>query len=548
MSAGARGPACVNMLQKERGFIVFRRVTKRGWGCRALRALVASGVLIAIAAPGLGAAKAAGQATVQHHISVNSELVSVPVFVFNGKEQIAQLTPDQRHCFAATSAAFAALLPSEPYQPTDCGVAEIQGLTARDFRLFEDGVQQRIQLVIPEGWSAPIRDNFTWHAATSDTPSGIWSSTDLRADELPVRFWPEMYTHFYNLLYAPPASDVGCHRIRVEVRHRGAQVFARDEYCATQSRSDILSGTKWAEKLESDLQAGKAGGIPVSLQAGAFHQGPKTARVDISVWFPWKRLNHSWSHYRLHATIGILGEIRAGDGTLAGRFSDLLYPSYWPTFVGGPEGPAAEEWTPAWLPTHYETQLDLPPGGYEVSVVLSDGSDFGRTEARLTIPQYDPEHLALGSVVLCKRFRDAHTAALESAAANFAPQYVPLVSKGVQLTPAGDLEFSEGQPLIAYFEVYDPRLDGHTETKVQARIRLLDASTGAVIRDFGPVHASSYQQAGSAVVPIARGIPFADLPRGVYRVEVQAADSAGHSTAARSVPFTIASAASPRAH
>lgn len=516
---------------------MFQRVTKSTRRWNFAHWLVASAAVVA--ALRIGAPAFTAQSNPRHRISVDSNLVSVPVFVFNGQAQIAQMTPDQRRCFGAAADAFAALLPSEPYQPTDCGIAEIQGLTARDFRLFEDGVEQKIQFVIPEGWSAPVRDNFTWHTATSDTPSGIWTSTDLRADNMPVKFWPEMYTHFYNLLYAAPSSDVGCHRIKVEVRRRGAQVFARDEYCASQSRSDILSGTKWAEKLEAYLRSASAGRIPVSLQAGAFHHGPQKARIAISVWFPWNRLNHSWSRYRLRATIGILGEIRAGDGTLAARFSDLLYPPYWPTFVGGPEGPPGEQWTPAWLPTRYETQLDLPPGSYELEVVLSDDRDFGLAKTPLIIAPYDAEQLALSSIILCKRFRNAHTAALEAAAANFAPQYVPLVSKGTQFSPAGDLIFSEGQPLIAYFEVHDPFLAEQPEATVHARIRVIDARTAAVVGDYGPVQAASYRREGNSTIPIARQIPYAGLPAGLYRVEVLAADSAGRSAVARSVPFTI---------
>jgi hypothetical protein len=470
---------------------------------------------------------------------VKSNLVSVPVFVFNGKAEIAHLTPHQRQCLGATADAFSALLPSEPYQPTDCGIAEIHGLAARDFRLFEDGVEQKIQAVLPEGWQAPVRDNFTWHAATSDTPSGIWSTTDLRADTLAVKFWPQMYAHFYTLVYAAPASDVGCHQIKVVVHRRGVQVFARDQYCGSQSPSDILRGTKWGDKLQAYLESEEVGTIPLSLQAGAFRQGPKTARVDICARFPWNQLNHSWSHYRLRATIGILGVVHTSDGTVAARVSDLLYPWYWPTFVGGPEGPPDEEWSPAWLPTRYETQMDLPPGNYLVKVVLSDDHDFGRAEVPLTVARYDATQLGLSSVILCKRFRDAHTAAVEAAAANFAPQYVPLVSKGTQFTPAGDTAFVQGQPLIAYFELYAPPLAGGRSARIHARIRILDGKTGAVVRDFGPVDAASYQQADSSTVPIAREIPFSTLPGGVYRVQVLAADSVGRSAASRSVEFTV---------
>jgi hypothetical protein len=130
-------------------------------------------------------------------------------------------------------------------------------------------------------------------------------------------------------------------------------------------------------------------------------------------------------------------------------------------------------------------------------------------------------------------------AAVERAAANFAPQYVPLVSKGIEFTPAGDTRFKKGEPLIPYFEVYEPLLAVGTDTKVQAHIRILDAKTGAVVKDFPFVDAAPYEKPASTTIPIAREISTSAVPRGKYRLEVQATDSAGRTTALRTAEFTI---------
>jgi hypothetical protein len=39
----------------------------------------------------------------------------------------------------------------------------------------------------------------------------------------------------------------------------------------------------------------------------------------------------------------------------------------------------------AWFPTRYETQMDIPPGDYNLEVVLSGEEKFGRAR-RCTIP------------------------------------------------------------------------------------------------------------------------------------------------------------------
>jgi hypothetical protein len=251
------------------------------------------------------------------------------------------------------------------------------------------------------------------------------------------------------------------------------------------------------------------------------------------------------------------------------------------------------------LPARYETQISLPTGEYELKVILSDGGKFGRAEVPLFIDRYDGKQLAISSVMLCKRYRDAHVAAVERAAANFAPQYVPLVSKGIEFTPTGDTRFKKGEPLIPYFEVYEPLIpyfevyepllaagsgqspgmpasagmtseragatmpagmttegaagatpegmtipgngggNPSTTLKVEAHIRILDAKTGKVVKDFPPVDATPYMNPGSTTIPIAREISFEQLPKGAYRLEVQATDSAGRTTAVRTADFTV---------
>ena len=142
------------------------------------------------------AASGAGQTETPYHIRVESNqaqapiravsnLVLVPAFVFN-KDRLGWITPEEGSCLQIDKDAFSALLPSEPYVWRDCFTAEMRGLSAKDFRLFDDGVEEKIESVTAERWWVAARDNMTWHAESSDTSSGIWSSTDLGAR----RMWP----------------------------------------------------------------------------------------------------------------------------------------------------------------------------------------------------------------------------------------------------------------------------------------------------------------------------------------------------------------------
>jgi hypothetical protein len=96
----------------------------------------------------------------QAPIRVESNMVIAPTFVFN-KKGIGYSPPRELQCIKADTAAFNKLSPSESHLPTDCYRANISDLTASNFHLFEDGVEERIQAVVPERWGIVIRDNAT---------------------------------------------------------------------------------------------------------------------------------------------------------------------------------------------------------------------------------------------------------------------------------------------------------------------------------------------------------------------------------------------------
>ena len=524
-------------------------------------------------------------------VKVESNLVLVPVFVYD-PSRMAQAPKEELPCARATVVAFFKLLATQPYLPSDCDVTEVQDLTAKDFRLFQDGAQQQIVRMDAGAWWTLVRDNFGWHMQSSDTPRAIWSLSELST----IKRVPVINRDLHILAYVPPSSPSGCHSIRVEVDRPKLLVFARNQYCAGQTPSDPLYGTTEGNKLERDLSSGKSGKIPVSLQVAAFYAGENKSLVDICLKFPWKDLYRKWdsSNWTLYARIGIMGVIRSKDGTVAARFSDLLYPPYWPTFdqggakfiswekgsselsgmprqlngAGSTSGlgssdsaygndtlaltfrnageigvdttaveTALNSSDPFWIPARYETQVDVPPGEYNLQIVLTDGWNLGRAEMPLTIDAYSGKQLTLSSIALCKRLRDANVATKEDAAANFAPQYAPLVSKGIEFIPTGDTNFEQSEPVFAYFEVNAPL--GQPTDKVTVQMRIVNPSNGAVLGNFALLDATPYQVAGSSVFRVARTIPIRQFPKGAYRLQVRATDSTGAATDWRAADFMI---------
>jgi hypothetical protein len=466
-------------------------------------------------------------------IRVESNLVLVRAQVFR-KNWIRETTaPTYAQCRISDGAAFHSLAFSEPFTPKDCYFdIVVHTLGIGDFHIFEDNVEQRIENVKyePEALIS-ARDNLGFHGEWSHTPQGKWSTIDVNTGWIPVEA-----RYFYRLAYIPTKVEEGkCHKIKVTVDRRDAVVYATDQYCyTTNPATDPLNGTKFSAQMEMELNSDKRPRIPLSAETNFLYTNAQKARVDLVLEFPWDHLQHQFTLLGLQASIGVLGVAYRKDHTVAARFSDFGCCSSGARWFANPIAQAGN------LPSRYETQFDLPAGEeYKLAVVLSDGENFGRVEIPLKIDSYAGKALAISSVALCNRFRDSRVATEEAAAVNLAPAYVPLVSRGLQFTPAAHTSFKSTDHLTAYFEVYEPLLTDEPKTQVQANVKIVDAQTGQTRFQFAPIDATVFKQPGSTTLAVAGDLPLSQLAKGDYIVEAQATDSAGHATPVRTAAFTI---------
>jgi hypothetical protein len=257
--------------------------------------------------------------------------------------------------------------------------------------------------------------------------------------------------------------------------------------------------------------------------------------------FSWQSLKHEFRDGTLYATIGSLVMMYREDGTLAARYSDFACCDY-----GNQDAPKKDSQTATPLsnessgliPNRYQTQFQLPVGEYNIRVVLSDGQNFSVQQLPLTARQYDASQLGLSDVALSRRVRKLSTNATDAAQQVY-ESYTPLISKGVEFTPAGSAQFWPSDTLFAYFEINDPLVAGQPETMVQANMRTVDIKSGAVVETFAPVDTATYTQAGRPVIAVGRGVLVNRLPPGEYRLEVQATNADGQSSEWRSAVFSV---------
>jgi hypothetical protein len=469
----------------------------------------------------------AGASPAQEPIRVQTNQVLVPVVVVD-KERLHRLWNDQ--------SLYDAVLPGEVDAIASGPL--VRDLTAADFQVFDNGKEQPIQNVTQEPslyWD--VRDNRGHHTEYIGPGGGKWSTMEWPPGLIGDIDWPQHYIIAYTLPESPEGS---CHQIKISVNRPNVLLANRSEYCnSKRAASDPANGTKLGEQMESDLGSPKNNKVDISLIAVALYGDSDAARVHIALDWPLKSLKAE------SKTKGVLGMVLNRDGRLVTRFSDLADRE-------GISDRRYADW-PAWLrhfpkinvvESRYETQVKLPPGEYDLRVVLGDGKKFGQAEMPLTVDSIDRKELAISAVSLCKQINDVsaygHASILPGAwTVRLSGNYVPLMSNDTEFKPTGNTRFKKGETLYTYFEVYEPLLAAESQATIQIQMRIVDVKTGEVKSDSKPIDATRYVRAGNPVIPIGRGIDISKLPKGLYRLDLQATDSAGRSTAWRTANFTI---------
>lgn len=305
---------------------------------------------------------------------------------------------------------------------------EFSGLTAKDFHIFEDGVEQPVKglsieplrfwrirddggvsllkkveqefnsdmekILSDHGVSATGEITYRYahcpglsHMEYSDTPRGFWSGRDMCTGEFymvphdasnhavfletnPTRDSKSGQLHIELLSYVPPQSVEGsCHQIKVKVDRPDASLYARSQYCDVhKSSSDPLKGTRNADQMEGEAASAQEAKLPLSVQAAATFNEVGVGRVNIAVEVPLRALSTYWDGNYRAADVDLLGLIYRADGTLALRFSDAAYS---PKIFDFRKANRLYDFRDVWAKEYIESRL---PARYETQIDLPPGN------------------------------------------------------------------------------------------------------------------------------------------------------------------------------
>jgi hypothetical protein len=423
---------------------------------------------------------------------------------------------------------------------------EILGLSAKSFHIKEDGTERQIQHFSAEKYhSWLVQDNVSHHREYSCTPTGIWGGPDKQE----ISFDDSQF-QFHTLLisYVPPQSPRGsCHHVVVKVNQKHAKIFAPNQECNTDDPlSDPLNGTSLGDKVLRFANSSKSSSLPLVVQVVPFLASTNVYRINVSAELPTPRLQRQWNGFNLRTQIAILGLVYDKNNALVSRFSDIAclpsetfeYVGPLPETIFGPPSPmpdSLKDFESSMIPTTYQTQLELGLGEYRLELILTDGAKFGRATTSFKLDDLAKDQLAISGIALCKRYRQASAGPRSP---TLAPQYIPLVSSGTELTPVGKTRFHKGEPFISYFEAYGAQPEDPAVT-MSMQVKVADAKTGEIKLDSGPEPLKFSSAPKDSPATVVRTVSIETLPPGSYQFEAQVSDSAGHKTAWSLASFTV---------
>jgi hypothetical protein len=436
-----------------------------------------------------------------------------------------------------------------------------RGLSANDFRIFDNGAEQKINYLQESdssGWGTNEQWTFSPHIRGT---WGFYSSSD---------FGLVLPAAIYIIGYIPPASQsVDCHTIRVVAGDNEVQLN-RTRYCNTnEGDTATVEGRKLTEKMEDFAKSGKGGSIKVFSRPFVFwssrilslmrdkpeagigsasasaaanytyvvsvHDSSAPASVQIATEYELAMKKWDYPCASDHPAISVFGVVYKANGEVAARFSD----SYRCATVNADYLFGAMGATLVPIPTRFNTQVDLHPGDYDVHVVVSDGHKFGQAQMPLRVEALDSQALTISDIALNGFLREASWLLPQAAWVSPAPLVpAPLVSKQAQFIPVPEARLPKKSSLPLYFEIYEPLLADRS-AQVYFRMRITDLRDGTLAMNTAPTSAAQCVTPGNVVIPIALKVDTDKLQRGSYKIEVQASDSAGRTTEWRMAKFEI---------
>ncbi|HEX7485039.1 MAG TPA: VWA domain-containing protein [Vicinamibacterales bacterium] len=306
-------------------------------------------------------------------------------------------------------------------------------------------------------------------------------------------------------------------RIRVSVKRPDLKLEYRAGYYAP--RDFAHSGRddreqQLTEQLFSDLSVTD---LPVYASSAYFRIKGDRYFVPLWVVVPGSNVPFNRSRDKNSATLDVLAVVRDSQQRPVARIRDTVNLS-----VSATEDVQRKN-------VQYQTDLELPPGLFQLKVVVRENQtgNMGSFEAAIAVPDLGRSPVRISSVVVGSRLQ----AGMKKDPRN------PLLQNGQELIPSIAHVVAAGQPLYLYYEMYDaapaapaPAGRGDTRPAAAAGPGIRVVSNVVFFRGQTRVFETSLVEAAAVSAPDRKAttfqleVPTTDLPPGLYTCQVNVID------------------------
>jgi VWFA-related protein len=310
-------------------------------------------------------------------------------------------------------------------------------------------------------------------------------------------------------------------RIRVGLKRPDLKLEYRAGYYAPRDFSHSGKDDREQQLIEQLLSDLSVTDLPVYASSAHFRLKGNRYFVPLWVVVPGSRVPFNKSRDKDKATLDVLAVVRDGQQRPVARIRDTVNLS-----VSATEEVQRKN-------VQYQTDLELPPGVFQLKVVVRENQTgtIGSFEASITVPDLARSPVRISSVVVGSRLQ---------AGSKKDPRN-PLLQNGQELIPSIAHVVPSGQPLYLYYEMYDAATIGGAAaaaTDGRGGVRPA-ASAGAGVRvlsnvvffrgqkrafETGLVEAVTVTAPDRGATTFKLEVPTTDLQPGLYTCQVNVID------------------------
>jgi VWFA-related protein len=357
---------------------------------------------------------------------------------------------------------------------------------------------------------ANVQSQFTQLAASQSTLGTLASDTGGRAfldsnDFAPAfeRVQRDM-SAYYLIGYATTnlAKDGRFRTIKVRVKKQSLKIEARNGYYADRDFVHTARTDRATQLQDQLFSAIPATDLPVLVTSGYYRMATDRYFVPISVAVPGSAIPVPAEKDKDKMELDVLGFVRDEQGRPVGRLQQTI------TLPPGSTGTVASK------QVLYTTAVDLPPGKFDVKVVVRENTSglMGSFEAPVIVPELKTAALKVSAVTL-----STQTQAAKDAKDN------PLIRNGQQLLPSVTHIVGKDQRLLFYYEVYDPATGEGAAPDIRTSLAFYRGKVK--VFETPVVSRSNIDDPSRKAAIFQLEVPAASLQPGFYTCQINVIDS-----------------------